>query len=60
MLHRTYPDIAVVADAHFHDLFGDYDFAGVDDPRGQMSVRPLADTARSTRVFVAMEGMPSR
>jgi len=51
MLHRTYPDIAVVADAHFHDLFGDYDFAGVDDPRGQMSVRPLADTARSTRVF---------
>jgi len=51
MLHRTYPDIAVVADAHFHDLFGDYDFAGVGDPRGKMSVRPLADTARSTRVF---------
>lgn len=51
MPHRTYPDIAVVADAHFHDLFGDYDFIGTDDPRGNISVRPLADTARSTRVF---------
>jgi 3',5'-cyclic AMP phosphodiesterase CpdA len=51
MPHCTYPDIAVVADAHFHDLFGDYDFAGTDDPRGAMRVRPLADTARSTRVF---------
>jgi len=46
-----YPRIAVVADAHFHDLYGDYDFPGIPDGERSMAVRMLADTARSTRVF---------
>lgn len=45
------PRIAVIADAHFHDLYGDY---GLSDDKGAapaMAVRRLAETARSTRVF---------
>ncbi len=45
------PRIAVVADAHFHDLHGDYDFEGIADGNNRLAVRMLADTARSTRVF---------
>ncbi|OJF92345.1 metallophosphoesterase family protein [Pararhizobium antarcticum] len=51
MLPSKRPRIAVVADAHFHDLYGDYDFPGIPNSERSMAVRMLADTARSTRVF---------
>ena len=43
--------VAVIADAHFHDLYGDYDFAGIATNKGQMTARRLWDSVRSTRVF---------
>ncbi|MBM6594841.1 metallophosphoesterase family protein [Microvirga pudoricolor] len=45
--------IAVLADVHLHDVYGDYGFAGVLNSRsGQAaSVRTLRDTIRSTRAF---------
>ncbi|QND50615.1 metallophosphoesterase (plasmid) [Phyllobacterium sp. 628] len=46
-----FPPIAVIADAHFHDLYGDYDFAGIDVGGKRMTARRLTDTVRSTRVF---------
>ncbi|OCP35566.1 metallophosphoesterase family protein [Ensifer sp. LC163] len=51
MLKRSQPSIAVIADAHFHDLEGDFDFPGmtIDGPR--MMVRSWAETRQSTRVF---------
>ncbi len=45
------PSIAVIADAHFHDIFGDYGTAGVIVNDRAMALRPFADTVRSTRVF---------
>lgn len=42
------PLIAVVADAHFHDLEGDFGL-GTDEHR--LAFRRLADTVKSTRVF---------
>ncbi len=45
------PTIAVIADAHFHDLYGDYDFKGIETEHGHMTARRLTDTVRSTRVF---------
>lgn len=42
------PLIAVVADAHFHDLEGDFGI-GTDEPG--LAFRRLADTVKSTRVF---------
>ncbi|MBB5700781.1 3',5'-cyclic AMP phosphodiesterase CpdA [Ochrobactrum daejeonense] len=45
------PTIAVIADAHFHDLYGDYDFKGIETKNGVMTARRLTDTVRSTRVF---------
>ncbi|MDQ0321494.1 3',5'-cyclic AMP phosphodiesterase CpdA [Pararhizobium capsulatum DSM 1112] len=46
------PRLAIVADAHFHDLYGDYGVGGISEDDGrQMSVRLLADTVKSTRVF---------
>jgi 3',5'-cyclic AMP phosphodiesterase CpdA len=50
------PRIAVIADAHFHDLYGDYGFPGVAHGDRHMAVRMLADTARSTRVFNESDG----
>jgi 3',5'-cyclic AMP phosphodiesterase CpdA len=46
-----FPSLAVIADAHFHDLYGDYDFAGVTVDGRRMTARRLTDTVRSTRVF---------
>ncbi|KQY15173.1 metallophosphoesterase family protein [Rhizobium sp. Root482] len=43
--------IAVIADAHFHDLHADYGHAGIVRDGSRMTARLLADTARSTRVF---------
>jgi len=45
MLATPHPKIAIVADAHFHDLHGDY---GLGQHR---AMRRLFDTAKSTRVF---------
>jgi 3',5'-cyclic AMP phosphodiesterase CpdA len=41
--------IAVVADIHLHDLFGGY--GTLEAGRGDLSLRTLADTLASTRVF---------
>ncbi len=46
-----HPRIAVIADAHFHDLYADYGFSGVLQGDRRLTFRLLADTARSTRVF---------
>ncbi|MGB3176997.1 MAG: metallophosphoesterase [Albidovulum sp.] len=43
--------IAVIADAHFHDLYGDYGLAGNGRAAPPIAMRRLAETARSTRVF---------
>ncbi len=51
MPSAQFPSIAVIADAHFHDLYGDYDFAGVAVGGLNMTARRLTDTVRSTRVF---------
>ncbi|AOF94274.1 metallophosphoesterase [Sinorhizobium sp. RAC02] len=45
------PAVAVIADAHFHDIEGDYDFAGISLNGRKLTVRTWADTAGSTRVF---------
>lgn len=46
-----HPRIAVIADAHFHDLYADYGFPGIVQDDRRLTFRLLADTARSTRVF---------
>ncbi|NKB84626.1 metallophosphoesterase [Ochrobactrum grignonense] len=45
------PSIAVIADAHFHDIFADYGIAGVTVNNRAAALRPFANTVRSTRVF---------
>ncbi len=47
----NHPRIAIVADAHFHDLYADYGFPGIVQDDRRLTFRLLADTARSTRVF---------
>ena len=52
MPHPSAPRIAIVADVHYHDVYGDYGVEGVlDDAGRRLSVRLLADTVKSTRVF---------
>ncbi|SDO90055.1 Calcineurin-like phosphoesterase [Phyllobacterium sp. YR620] len=51
MSSSQFPPIAIIADAHFHDLYGDYDFSGIDVAGRNMTARRLTDTVRSTRVF---------
>ncbi len=43
--------VAVIADAHFHDIEGDYDFPGIVVNGRRLTVRTFADTVRSTRVY---------
>ena len=45
--------IAVLADVHVHDVYGDYDFAGVLNSRTGLraTVRTLKDTVELTRIF---------
>lgn len=45
------PTIAVIADPHVHTLYADYGFPGAGRDTGGRTARPLAETARSTRVF---------
>jgi 3',5'-cyclic AMP phosphodiesterase CpdA len=45
------PAVAVIADAHYHDLEGDYGFEGVEISGKRLTARSWADTRASTRVF---------
>ncbi|WP_244631167.1 metallophosphoesterase [Aureimonas sp. ME7] len=45
------PPVAVIADAHYHDVEGDYGFEGADIDGRRLTVRSWADTRASTRVF---------
>lgn len=51
MLKRTRPAVAVIADAHFHDLKADFGFARVEVEGREITMRSWADTRQSTRVF---------
>lgn len=51
MMPRSYPEIAVIADAHFHDVDADFGFAGVRIGGRAMTMRSWSDTRQSTRVF---------
>ncbi|OCP08368.1 MULTISPECIES: metallophosphoesterase [unclassified Ensifer] len=46
-----FPRIAVIADAHFHDLEGDFAFPAIEIDGEKLAVRSWADTRESTRVF---------
>ncbi|MCD7109238.1 metallophosphoesterase [Rhizobium sp. DKSPLA3] len=50
MPFQEFPPIAVIADAHVHDPAADFGFPGA-ARTGGLSVRPLTEAARSTRVF---------
>lgn len=45
------PPLAVIADAHVHDINSDYDFGGTNIEGQQLTLRSWADTRRSSRVF---------
>ena len=45
------PSIAVIADAHFHDIESHYDCDGITIDGRQLTLRTWADTRRSSRVF---------
>lgn len=51
MSRSPQPRIAVIADPHVHDPFADYGFSGMEIEGRRMTLRLLADSARSTRVF---------
>lgn len=51
MLKRTLPAVAVIADAHFHDVDTDFGFARVAVEGREVTMRSWADTRQSTRVF---------
>lgn len=44
-------EIAVIADAHFHDTKADFGFAGVEVDGQRLTMRSWSDTRQSTRVF---------
>jgi len=48
---RRFSDIAVIADAHFHELNSDFCLSGDTADGEGMSLRSWADTRQSTRVF---------
>ncbi len=45
------PPIAIIADAHVHDINSDYDFPGISVGGKPLTIRSWADTRRSSRVF---------
>ncbi len=45
------PRIAIIADAHFHDLEGDFEFPRIEIDGEKLAVRSWTDTRESTRVF---------
>jgi 3',5'-cyclic AMP phosphodiesterase CpdA len=48
---RDLPAVAVIADAHHHDIEGDYGFDAIDVDAKRLAVRSWAETRASTRVF---------
>ena len=48
---RRFSDIAIIADAHFHDLDADFCLSGKRRGGQALSLRSWADTRQSTRVF---------
>ena len=51
MAKNDLPSIAVIADAHFHDIESYYDCDGIKIDGRQLTLRTWADTRRSSRVF---------
>ncbi len=51
MSPRPFPEIAVVADAHFHDIDADFSFSGLRIGGRALTMRSWSDTRQSTRVF---------
>lgn len=51
MLKRALPAVAVIADAHFHDLEADFGFDRVEVEGRKITMRSWAETRKSTRVF---------
>lgn len=45
------PTIAVIADAHFHDIYSDYGCTGITIDGKQLTLRSWQDTRKSPRVF---------
>jgi 3',5'-cyclic AMP phosphodiesterase CpdA len=45
------PPIAIIADAHFHDVSGNYGVSGIVMGGRRVAVRPFADVVKSTRLF---------
>ncbi|CDN58168.1 Calcineurin-like phosphoesterase (plasmid) [Neorhizobium galegae bv. officinalis bv. officinalis str. HAMBI 1141] len=45
------PSIAIIADAHFHDVKAGFDFPGITIEGDRMALRTWVDTRQSTRVF---------
>ena len=45
------PTVAVIADAHLHDIDSDYDGASITIDGRRVTLRSWADTRRSSRVF---------
>lgn len=50
-MSRTMPAVAVIADAHFHDLDADFGFNGPVIDGRSVVMRSWADTRQSTRVY---------
>ncbi|EHS52061.1 metallophosphoesterase [Rhizobium sp. PDO1-076] len=51
MAPRSFPAVAVIADAHFHDTGADFGFAGIKMGGHHITMRSWSDTRQSTRVF---------
>ncbi|CAN7628928.1 metallophosphoesterase family protein [Neorhizobium tomejilense] len=45
------PSVAIIADAHFHDVKAGFDFPGITIDGDRMALRSWVDTRQSTRVF---------
>lgn len=56
MRDRSSFRFAVIADAHFHSLDSDFDFAGFASGSRRLVMRPLGDIARAPRVYNEAEG----
>lgn len=51
MTQAKLPPVAVIADAHFHDIDSDYGCRGIDVEGQRLTLRSWVDTRRSSRVF---------
>ncbi|PZQ96616.1 MAG: metallophosphoesterase [Cereibacter sphaeroides] len=45
------PPVAVIADAHFHDITGDFGFSGIEAGGRRLTLRSWAETATAGRAF---------